>query len=407
MSKLKIEYVDIDSIRPSDRNAKQHPAEQIEQIKKSIIDYGMNDPIGIWHGEIVEGHGRVIACKELGIDKVPIIRLDDLTDEQRREYMLVHNKTTMNSDFDLDILSEELDDLLDFDAEFYDFDISLDDEDPQEIVEDEAPEPPKEPTTKLGDIYQLGQHRLICGDSTDVNVIDRLMDGVKADIAFTSPPYNVGKGATEAMEGKESKYNDDDDNKSAEDYIEFLNAYIHSAILNSQYVFMNIQSLANNKIALVDVLATNKNIYADTIIWDKGHSAPALAHNVLNSTFEYIHVFSEKANRNIGTIPFHGTIDNIFHLPPQRNNEYSDIHNATFSVEFASWFISRFAKETVLDSFGGTGTTLIACEQLNRKCYMCELDERYCDVIVQRWENFTGKKAVLVQEADNENKNEA
>ena len=123
MDNLQVEYVSIDSIKPYKNNAKLHPKEQVEQIKKSIQDYGMNDPIAVWSNEIVEGHGRVMACKELGIDTVPIIRLDGLTDEQRKEYMLVHNKTTMNSDFDLDLLDLELDGLPDFDADFYDFDI--------------------------------------------------------------------------------------------------------------------------------------------------------------------------------------------------------------------------------------------------------------------------------------------
>ena len=157
---------------------------------------------------------------------------------------------------------------------------------------------------------------------------------------------------------------------------------------------MNVQSIANNKIALIDVLYDNKDIYADTIIWDKQHGQPAMASNVLNSCFEYIHVFSQKANRAIGTIEFRGTNDNILHLPPQRKNDYADIHNATFSVEFASWFISRFAKNSVFDSFGGTGTTLIACEQLGKTCYMSELEPKYIDVIIDRWEKFTGNKAI-------------
>ena len=398
MSELKIEYVDIDSITPSDRNAKQHPAEQIEQIKKSINEFSMNDPIGIWHNQIVEGHGRWIACKELGIEQVPVIRLDNLTDEQRKAYMLVHNQLTMNTDFDIDLLNMELEDITDIDMSDFGFDLPEDEEE-AEIVEDEVPEE-VETRCKLGDIWQLGNHRLICGDSTDVSVIDRLMDGVKADIAFTSPPYNAGTTATETAMGKTTKYNGNDDNKTDSEYRDFLNAYLRCALSVSEYVFMNVQSIANNKVSLIDVLSDNKDIYADTIIWDKQNGQPAMANNVLNSVFEYIHVFSEKANRAIGTIDFRGTIDNILHLPPQRNNEYSDIHNATFSVEFASWFISRFAKETVLDSFGGTGTTLIACEQLNRKCYMCELDEHYCDVILQRWENFTGQEAILIQEAD-------
>ena len=227
--------------------------------------------------------------------------------------------------------------------------------------------------------------------------IEKLMNGNKADIAFSSPPYNAGTTATETAMGKTTKYNGNDDNKSEYEYIEFLNAYIERAIEHSEYVFMNAQSIANNKIALIDVLYNNKELYADTIIWDKIHGQPAMAENVMNSVFEYVHIFSKKANRAVGTIQFRGTIDNILHLQSQRKNEYSDIHNATFSVEFASHFIINFAKESVLDQFGGTGTTLIACEQLDRICYMMELDEKYVDVIIDRWEKYTGRKAVKVE----------
>ena len=394
---LKIEYVNKEELKPYANNAKIHTAEQIEQIKKSIEEFGFNDPIAVWHDdEIIEGHGRLLAVMEMDdIQQVPIIRLDELTDEQRKAYTLVHNKLTMNTDFDADIVELELDDISDIDMEQFGFDISVDEDAGEEIIEDEVPEE-VETRCKLGDLWKLGNHRLICGDSTDVNVIDELMDGGKADISFTSPPYNAGTTATETATGKVTKYNGADDNKSEQEYRDFLNAYLHCAMSVSQYVFVNVQSIANNKIALIDVLADNKGIYADTIIWDKQNGQPAMANNVLNSVFEYIHIFSNKANRAIGTIDFRGTIDNILHLPPQRQNEFADIHNATFSVEFASWFISRFAKESVLDSFGGTGTTMIACEQLNRKCYMCELDEHYCDVIIQRWEDFTGQKAVLL-----------
>ena len=273
--------------------------------------------------------------------------------------------------------------------------------DQTEVSEDDYDgEVHEEPKAKVGDLYRLGNHYLICGDCTDISVIDRLMDGVKADIAFTSPPYNAGTTPTELAQGNDTKYNGNDDNKSESEYRDFLNAYLHCALTVSEYAFMNVQSISNNKIALIDVLSDNKDVYADTIIWDKQHGQPAMAHNVLNSVYEYIHIFSHKANRAIGTIDYRGTIDNILHLPPQRNNEYHKIHNATFSVEFASWFISRFAKETVLDSFGGTGTTLIACEQLNRKCYMAEISPQYIDVIIDRWEKFTGKKAELISESE-------
>lgn len=128
MDKLKIEYVDINSIKPYKNNAKLHPEEQIEQIKKSIEQFGMDDPIGIWKDEIVEGHGRLIACKELGYTEVPIIRLDHLSDEERKAYTLAHNKLTMNSDFDIDILNDELDDILNIDMSDFGFDIDIEDE---------------------------------------------------------------------------------------------------------------------------------------------------------------------------------------------------------------------------------------------------------------------------------------
>ena len=191
--KLKIEYVDINSIKPYENNAKEHPQEQIEQIKKSIEEFGMNDPIGIWHDEIVEGHGRLIACKELGYKEVPIIRLDELTDSKRKAYALVHNQLTMNSGFDIEILDNELDDLInddDFDIDMTEFGFDIDEgQEEVEVVEDEVPEVPEEPKSKLGDIYQLGNHRLMCGDSTSKEDVTQLMDGVKADMVFTDPPY--------------------------------------------------------------------------------------------------------------------------------------------------------------------------------------------------------------------------
>lgn len=191
MDKLKIEYIDINSIKPYKNNAKQHPKEQIEQIKKSIEQFGMDDPIGIWKDEIVEGHGRLIACKELGYKEVPIIRLDHLTNEERKAYTLAHNKLTMNSDFDLDILQEELQSIENIDMEDFGFDIDLGIDEEQEIIEDEVPDVPEEPKAKLGDIYQLGNHRLMCGDSTKEEDVNKLVGEQKMDLLITDPPYNV------------------------------------------------------------------------------------------------------------------------------------------------------------------------------------------------------------------------
>ena len=192
---LQVEYVDISTIKPYKGNAKEHPKEQIEQIKKSMQEFGNIDPIGIWHNEIVEGHGRYLALKELGEKTIPIIRLDDLTDEQRRAYTLVHNQLTMNSGFDLDTLKVELDNIGEIDMSEFGFSLDGIGEEPQEVQEDDFDvEPPEEPTSKLGDIYQLGEHRLMCGDSTNAEHVAKLMDGAKANMYLTDPPYNVALG---------------------------------------------------------------------------------------------------------------------------------------------------------------------------------------------------------------------
>lgn len=155
---LKIEYLNKEELKPYANNAKIHTAEQVEQIKKSIEEFGFNDPIAIWHdNEVIEGHGRLLAVMEMGeIKQVPVIRLDDLTDEQRKAYTLVHNKLTMNTDFDIGVLDIELDDIVDIDMEQFGFEISIDDEEPAEIVEDEIPEE-VETICKLGDLYILGR----------------------------------------------------------------------------------------------------------------------------------------------------------------------------------------------------------------------------------------------------------
>lgn len=177
-----------------------------------------------------------------------------------------------------------------------------------------------------------------------------------------------------------------------EDYTRFLNASIRNAMECSRFTFCNIQLLANNKGSILDMLEDNRARFADAIVWDKGRSRPQIAANVLNSEYEFVFVFSESATRAIGTIPFHGTLKNIVHISPS-HNDFADVHNAVFPVEFCGYFIEKFAKESVLDLFGGTGTTMIAAEQLGRRCYMVELDPQYCDVILSRWEKLTGKTA--------------
>ena len=379
MNKLHIEYVSKDELRPYANNAKIHTDEQIEQIRHSIEEFGFNDPIALWHeNEIIEGHGRLLAV--LGMDEVelvPIIRLDNLTDEQRRAYMLVHNQMTMNTGFDLDVLEVELDNI--FDIDMADFGFEFDEaDDPVEVVEDEAPEPPEEPTTKLGDIYQLGQHRLICGDSTDVNVIDRLMNEEMCDCVLTDPPYGinavgdngeVGADFGIAQKGKYSKVIADDTTETAEQAYNQLSQICDKLILWGGNYFL-------------DFLPSSDG----WLIWDKRNDSG------IRNTF---------ADGEMAWCSFHTPV-RIYHQLWNgmiREGEHEKrVHPTQKPVRMLSEVLKDFTSEgdIVVDVFGGSGSTLIACEQLNRKCYMCELDERYCDVIVQRWENFTGQKAVLL-----------
>lgn len=179
MNELKVEYIDIDKLKPYAKNARKHQQADVDTIKNSILEFGMCDPIGVWGGDntIVEGHGRLIALKQLGYKKVPCIRLDFLTDEQRRAYGLAHNKTAEMSEWNFEFLDEELNSIFDIDMTAFGFEPS-EEEEPEAIDDDYEVEIPKEPKSKLGQIYKLGRHRLMCGDSTKKEDVKRLMGGV-------------------------------------------------------------------------------------------------------------------------------------------------------------------------------------------------------------------------------------
>ena len=376
--KLKVEYYPIDSIKPYENNAKIHTEEQIEQIKKSIEQFGMNDPIAIWSEDniIIEGHGRLMACKELGLTEVPIIRLDDLTDEQRRAYTLIHNQTTMNTGFDLDILNDELENI-EIDMSDFGFELEIDNiEDEKEIVEDEVPEVPEEPKAKLGDIYQLGNHRLMCGDSTSVDDVNKLMNGVKADMVFTDPPYGV-----------DYKGINNDDRSGLEELLDksFNNMKNNCNEGSSIYCFHSDRcaDIFNN-------VFRKYCHFSSMIIWKK----PSL---VLSQTdYQSIHEPCLYGWFDNGNHNFYGDRKQISVWEYDREN--TEGHTTPKPVKLICNALNNSSEENnyILDLFGGSGSTLIACEQLNRKCYMMELDPHYIDVIIQRWENFTGKKAVKI-----------
>ena len=376
---LKVEYIPITELKPYEHNAKTHPTEQIEQIKKSMEEFGNIDPIGIWHNEIVEGHGRYMAAKELGYETVPVIRLDELSDEQRRAYALVHNKLTMNSDFDFDLLDLELSDITDINMEDFGFDLSFDDE-PEAVLEDDYDgELPEEPKAKVGDIYQLGQHRLICGDCTDINVIDRLMDGVKANMVFTDPPY--GYNYQSNMRTKSEKFDVLENDDKILDFFPNLLGIVSGFVM-----------ICTTWKVLDKWLPLFKQYFdlSNMIIWDKGGGGIGDLKHTFSTDYEVIlcaNNGAEITGKRIGS---------IWSIGKDNASDYE--HPTQKPVELSANAIRHTTDkgQSVLDCFGGSGSTLIACEQLNRKCYMAELDPHYIDVIIDRWEKFTGQKAVLL-----------
>jgi len=487
MKKLEIEYIDINSIKPYEKNAKLHPKEQIEQIKKSIEKFGMDDPIGIWQDQIVEGHGRLTACKELGYTEIPIIRLDHLTDEERKAYTLAHNKLTMNSDFDIDILNDELMNSFDtIDMSDFGFDLDFDVEEEQEIVEDEVPDVPEEPKAKLGDIYQLGNHRLMCGDSTSEEDVAKLMNGVKADMVFTDPPYGM------------KKENDGvaNDNLNYDDLLEFNKKWIPITFNNlkdngSWYCWGIDEPLMDIYSNILKPMAReNKITFRNLITWDKGNGQGQLSSEfrmypiadekclfvqvgiqclTLNADqyweeYEPIRKYlyderikcgwdiptmktiaghsdkfrdhwTSKSQWNLPTkdiyIKFqnwakehnikafekeydklreeydklrayfdntHDNMNNVWHFSKTSGEERESAggHATPKPIALCSRAIKSSSRENenVLDVFGGSGSTLIACEQNNRNCYVMELEPKWVDVIIKRWENFTGEKAI-------------
>ena len=388
---LKIEYIPIEDIKPYENNCKQHPAEQIQQIKNSILEFGFNDPLALWHDTIVEGHGRLLAAQELGYKELPIIRLDDLSDEQRKAYCLAHNKLTMNSDFDLDVLSAELDSITDIDMSDFGFDLDLPDfDEPAEVVEDDYNgEPPAEPKSKLGDIYQLGNHRLICDDSTDITVIDRLMDGVKADCVFTDPPYGMNLDTDYSKMDNESSNAEFRKRKNivgGKKYEQGKVDEFHPEMIDAVFAIDTDEMFLWGADYFSELLP-NKNDGA-WIVWDKRDDNEQFD-KMYGSQFELCWS-KKKHKREIARVRWCGVFGTETEFDHKRH------HPTQKPIKLASWFLERYSKENdiVVDIFGGSGSTLIACEQLNRKCYMCELDPKYVDVIIDRWEKFTGQEAV-------------
>ena len=388
MQELKIEYLTLDKLKPYDKNAKKHQEADLSTIKASITEFGMSDPIGVWGKDntIVEGHGRYLACKELGIDNVPVIHLDHLTDEQRRAYALAHNKTAEMSDWDIDLLGEELDGIFDIDMSDFGFDLSEDEEEETEIIEDEVPQE-VEPIAKQGDIWQLGRHRLMCGDSTSITDVETLMNGNKADMVFTDPPYGIdySGGRSQVVRDKEYGKLKNDDLQGEELGNLICNVFNFNKKEADVYICV---SPIMQKPFLDYIEQRGKELNA-VIVWDK--KQPGLGYMAYRRQCEFILFVKGKPFKKGDTTDF-----DLWSI--SRDDATTYVHGTQKPVGVSARAIKNSSKQddNVLDFFGGSGSTLIACEQLNRKCFMMELDPHYVDVIIARWEQFTGQKAVLI-----------
>ena len=373
---MKIEKIKVSDLKPYENNAKIHTKEQVEQIKKSIQEFGFNDPIAVDENNmIVEGHGRLMAVKALGYTEVDCIRLDGMTDEQKRAYIHVHNQLTLNTGFDLGILEAELKSIenIDMGAFGFDMDFDLDTDFDFEATEDDyEAEIPEEPKAKLGDIYQLGRHRLMCGDSTSITDVDKLLNGEKVDMIFTDPPYNV------SFNGRSGEFdvikNDDLSESEFHNFIQEVIGIIKTINPPVYYIWCNWKFYA--------VLQENME-YKSCIVWAKNVFG-------MGKGYRHQHEFCL----------FNGTIDEGINNESdlwEIKKDHNYVHPTQKPVELSFRALGNHKNaKNILDLFGGSGSTLIGCEQLDRSCYMMELDPKYVDVIIARWEQFTGEKAVLL-----------
>jgi DNA modification methylase len=385
---MEIRQVKVEALIPYAKNSRTHDDAQVAQIAASIKEFGWTNPILVdgEHG-IIAGHGRLMAARKLGMTEVPVIELKDLTETQKKAYIIADNRLALNAGWDNDLLTIELNELLEdkFSLELLGFDA---DElnallNPIEVTdgltdEDEVPEPPPEPITKLGDVWVLGNHRLMCGDSTSIDAVDKLMDGHKADMVNTDPPYGVNYQSN--MRTKSAKFNVIKNDDVILDVVPIIEA------CSKGWVFIW------TTWKVIDKWLENTKGFGfptNMVIWSKGGGGIGDLKKTFSTDYEIALVFNrgaELCGKRVGS---------VWKIGKDGAAEYK--HPTQKPVALAEEAIDKtsYKGALVLDLFGGSGSTMIACEKTGRKARLMELDPIYCDEIVKRWENFTGKKAVL------------
>ena len=374
---MQIEMKRLSELKPYEKNAKKHDKKQIDNVANSIKRFGWQQPIVIdENGVIVIGHCRALAAKKLGIKEVPVTVASGLTEDEIKELRIADNKTN-ESPWDLGLLAEDIAGL-----DFEGFDLSFDIDgtigggvDECDIIEDEYNEAlPEEPKAKRGDVYALGRHRLMCGDSTSITDVEKLLNGQKVDMVFTDPPYNV------AFNGRSGDFDViKNDNLSDGEFDDFINAVTDVIKLvkpSAYYIWCNWKFYG---------VLQEKMDFKSCIVWAKNVFG-------LGKGYRHQHEFCL----------FNGAIDEGIKNESdlwEVKKDHGYIHPTQKPVELSFRALSNHKDaENILDLFGGSGSTLIGCEHKNRTCFMMELDPKYVDVIINRWEKFTGEKAVLLNE---------
>lgn len=371
---------------PYVNNSRTHDEDQVMQIAGSISEFGFTNPVLIDEkGVIIAGHGRVMAAKKLCLEEVPCITLEGLTDAQKKAYVIADNRLALNAGWDAEMLSLELKSLeeMDFDLGLLGFD---DDElskllEPEQVEgltdEDQVPEAPVNPVTVEGDVWLLGNHRLMCGDSTSIDAVEKLMDGNKADMVHTDPPYGVSYQSN--MREKSEKFdvliNDD----------VFLDIAPVIDACSKGWVFVwTSWKVLTKWIELFDGFGYPTN----QVIWFKGGGGIGDLKKTFSSDYETALVWhrgAELTGKRIGSV-----------WKVEKDGASSYLHPTQKPVALPEEAIDKTTNpgSVVLDLFGGSGSTLIACEKTNRHARLMELDPKYCDVIIKRWQEFTGKQAI-------------
>ena len=379
----KVERKPTHKLIPYARNSRTHSEEQIGQIAASIKEWGFTTPILVDEdNEIIAGHGRLLAAQKLDIKEVPVMIAEDWTEAQKKAYVIADNKLALNAGWDNEMLKVEIDNLkeLDFDINLTGFNLDeLSELFPDDEVigltdEDAVPEAPINPVTIEGDVWILGNHRLMCGDSTSIDAVDKLMDGQKADMVFTDPPYGV-----------DYKGINNDDRSGLASLLEsvFSNYLLTSKLGASIYVFHSDKCADIFHTAFREVFH-----FSSMIIWAK--NSLTLSRTDYQSQHEPC-LYGWMDN---GPHTFHGDRKQVSVW--KFDKERVAGHTTPKPVGLIQRALENSSKggDIVSDLFGGSGSTLIACEKTARDCRMMELDTKYCDVIIKRWEEFTGKQAI-------------